>query len=203
MPIYPLPEIAFIGRSNVGKSSLLNCITGSNKHIAVQSKIPGRTQSYGYAKLSKTAQEEISLFVNAYLKERRSLRLTVVLIDARREPLEMDADMMAFLQSIDMPYAVVATKVDKLKKHEVEEAEEKLRHAYSLPPGLPILFSAETGQGKREVWKNLRDALLGQGLYADFFAEEDEEDDDEEEEEEREIIEEGLGYYSDPEDQIF
>lgn len=115
MPIYPVPDIAFVGRSNVGKSSLLNCITGLNKDIAVESKVPGRTQcmnlfkckdpdgdicvfadlpGYGYAKISKDVQAEISRFVNEYLKKRGALKLTIVLIDIRREPQESDYNMI-------------------------------------------------------------------------------------------------------------
>ena len=197
LPIYPVPEIAFLGRSNVGKSSLLNCLTGLNKKIAVESKTPGRTQcinvfscadkdgafcnfadlpGYGYAKISKTLQEEISYFLRDYLRQRGSLRLAVLLVDVRREPQVMmngvepfsrcsifiwlinppfhthththtltcplsmhlltlpllsthlspvtcdqalDAGMMAFLKEEQVPFVIVATKTDKLKRDEV------------------------------------------------------------------------------------
>lgn len=111
LPIYPLPEIAFIGRSNVGKSSLINCLTNLNKKVVITSKTPGRTQGinlikcndregdicvladlpgYGFAKISKELQREISNFVNEYIMQRDALRLCIVLLDARREPLESD-----------------------------------------------------------------------------------------------------------------
>lgn len=120
IPRYSLAEIAFVGRSNVGKSSLLNSISGMAKVLAVESKTPGRTQlinmfnckdsegdiciftdlpGYGYAKISKEQQDQISTFVNRYLSERDSLRLTIVLVDARREPSEADYKMIKVLFS--------------------------------------------------------------------------------------------------------
>lgn len=111
LPTYPLPEIAFIGRSNVGKSSLINCLTNLNKKVVITSKTPGRTQGinllkcndrqgdicifsdlpgYGFAKISKEVQRDISQFVNEYLLDRDALKLCMVLLDARREPLESD-----------------------------------------------------------------------------------------------------------------
>jgi ribosome biogenesis GTP-binding protein YsxC/EngB len=114
LPTYSSPEIAFMGRSNVGKSSLLNCLTGGNKKIAVEGKTPGRTQSinvfncqdklgdickfvdlpgYGYAKISKTQQSEISQFIGDYLIRRGALKLVILLIDPRREVQQYDQDM--------------------------------------------------------------------------------------------------------------
>jgi ribosome biogenesis GTP-binding protein YsxC/EngB len=115
VPTYALPEIAFLGRSNVGKSSLLNSITGSNKDIAVASKTPGRTRcinqfkckdtdgdictfvdlpGYGFAKIAKERQEDISLFLKGYLEDRSNLRMAVLLVDARREPQDQDLRML-------------------------------------------------------------------------------------------------------------
>lgn len=188
LPTYPLPEVAFVGRSNVGKSSLLNCISGAHKAIAVVGKQPGRTQSlnlfkcsddmgdicmftdlpgYGYAKISKDAKQEISGFVNAYLQRRQTLRITVVIVDPRLEPQASDRAMINFLNDIGNPYAVVATKADKLKKNEQVNAARALRTAYELPATQPILFSSETGQGVREVWSTIKDGMLGQGAFSD------------------------------------
>jgi ribosome biogenesis GTP-binding protein YsxC/EngB len=114
LPTFSSPEIAFMGRSNVGKSSLLNCLTGMSKKIAVEGKTPGRTQSinvfncqdklgdickfvdlpgYGYAKISKTEQSEISQFIGDYLIRRGALKLVILLIDPRREVQQYDQDM--------------------------------------------------------------------------------------------------------------
>lgn len=114
VPVYPLPEIAFLGRSNVGKSSLLNSLTNLNKDIAIASKTPGRTRcinqfkcadiegdictfvdlpGYGFAKLAKFQQEDISLFLKGYLEDRSNLRLAILLVDVRREPQEQDLRM--------------------------------------------------------------------------------------------------------------
>ena len=134
VPVYPLPEIAFLGRSNVGKSSLLNCITGSNKNIAVASKTPGRTRcinqfkckdaqgdictfvdlpGYGFAKVAKDKQEDISGFLRGYLENRSNLRLAVLLVDIRREPQVQDLNMfqvpgVAALCSYCMSYSIVS-----------------------------------------------------------------------------------------------
>jgi len=181
LPIYPLVEIAFVGRSNVGKSSLLNSLTGLNKKIAVEGKTPGRTQSmnvfkcgdkqgdicifldlpgYGYAKISKTTQEEISNFIGEYLLERSTLKLVILLVDARRDTQKYDMEMFDFLASNDIPFAVVATKVDKMKKNELEVSLAKLRSAFSLQEHELLPFSAVTGQGVKDVWRAIRTVIL-------------------------------------------
>ena len=181
-PVYPSPEVAFIGRSNVGKSSLLNCLTGGNKKIAIESKTPGRTQcinlfkcddkegdiailadlpGYGYAKISKVKQEQISGFLQEYMVERSSLRVVFVLIDIRREPQDLDRAMLAFLADEGIDCIVVATKVDQIPKTEVNKALDLLRNAFQLPQGQPIPFSSFTGEGRKEVWRAMRDAITG------------------------------------------
>ena len=115
VPIFPLPEIAFLGRSNVGKSSLLNSLTDQNKKIAIESKIPGRTRAinlfkcsdhqgpicnfvdlpgYGFAKMSKDMKDDVNEFVRRYLSDRGALRMAVLLVDIRREPQELDKAMV-------------------------------------------------------------------------------------------------------------
>ena len=206
-PVYPSPEVAFIGRSNVGKSSLLNTLTGGNKKIAVESKTPGRTQcinmfkcedregdiavlvdlpGYGYAKISKTQQEQISGFLQEYMKERSSLRLVFVLVDIRREPQDLDRAMIDFLEEEGVDYVVCATKVDKMaSKSELATALTVLRKAYKLPAGQPIAFSSVTGEGRKEIWRNMRDGILGVSPNE----EDGDEDDDMEGEEEDEAPE--------------
>jgi len=183
VPIYPLPEIVFLGRSNVGKSSLFNCLTGLNKKVAVESKTPGRTQcinlfkckdkegeicvftdlpGYGYAKISKTQQDDVSYFLKDYLRNRGALRLAVVLIDIRRDPQQLDNDMLKFLFNSDVPHIVVATKCDKMKEDELIKSLTVLNEHYDLPPGYPIPFSSITGMGRKDLWRVIKAAIMGE-----------------------------------------
>lgn len=183
VPIYPLPEIVFLGRSNVGKSSLFNCLTGLNKKVAVESKTPGRTQcinlfkckdkegeiciftdlpGYGYAKMSKTQQDDVSYFLKDYLRNRGALRLAVVLVDIRRDPQQLDNDMLKFLFNSDVPHIVVATKCDKMKEEDLIKSLTILNEHYDLPPGYPIPFSSITGMGRKDLWRVIKAAVMGE-----------------------------------------
>lgn len=196
MPIFSIPELAFLGRSNVGKSSLFNCLIGTK--VAVSSKTPGRTQSlntftckdkdgdiavmvdlpgYGYAKLSKEKQEEISKFIESYLIERKSLRLVVLLVDCRRDVQDYEVGVLNFLRNEGLQYIVVATKIDKLGKNEAKMAMEKYRRELELEEDQMIGFSSLTAEGKRSLWWKIRDGLTG--TVSKAFA--DEEDQVEEE----------------------
>lgn len=136
-PNTPFPEIAFAGRSNVGKSSLLNKLI-RRRNLAHTSSTPGKTRQinfyridekfqlvdlpgYGYAKVSKTEREAWRRLIEDYLLERDQLRLVVSLIDIRHEPTALDRDLLAWLESIGRRYAVVLTKADKVKKGMVEQ----------------------------------------------------------------------------------
>lgn len=164
-----LPEFAFLGRSNVGKSTLLNTLAGS-KGLAHTSSRPGRTQSinffevgrklmfvdlpgYGYARVPKDITRSWKGLIEAYLGNRRALALCFVLLDARRGWMEMDLGLRQWLEDKQRRYAVIATKFDKLKT-------QKQRHASLtnlLEPGeMSIIpFSAVTGQGVREIWQTI------------------------------------------------
>ncbi len=183
LPTYPLPEIAFLGRSNVGKSSLLNCLTGQHKALAVVSKTPGRTQlmnlfkcsdsdgdicifvdlpGYGFAKLSREKQGEIAGFLRQYLEGRGALRHVVLLVDSRRGPQEQDLGMSGVLEREGLDYSVVATKVDKLKPAELEQQLSTLASAFELEEaGGPLPFSSTTGTGKKPLWRALKRGLVG------------------------------------------
>jgi len=136
------PEIAFIGRSNVGKSSLVNAITGKNT-LARVSNTPGRTQQlnffrlgdrmmlvdmpgYGYAKASKTAIYDWNLLIDAYLKDRGSLKRLCLLIDARHGVKENDYEFMKKLSAYAVPFVTIITKIDKIKKAELAELKAKV-----------------------------------------------------------------------------
>lgn len=130
-PSENLPEYAFIGRSNVGKSSLINMITGRSK-LAKTSGTPGKTQlinhfkinknwflvdlpGYGYARVSKTTKKEFQSFITDYFKQRKALVCTFVLVDSRHTPQKIDVEFMEFLAENEIPFAIIFTKTDKLK----------------------------------------------------------------------------------------
>ncbi len=159
-----MPEIAFLGRSNVGKSSLINAIAGQKK-LAFTSNTPGRTQSlnfyrmddrmyfvdlpgYGYAKVPLASKGEWAKLIEHYLQERKTLKLSFLILDARRGWMDMDLDLKNWLEANNRPYVVVASKIDKLNQAEQQRGLKAIRqHAEPLP------FSAITGRGVREIWQ--------------------------------------------------
>ena len=172
-----VPEIAFLGRSNVGKSSLINSLIGTK--LAKTSNTPGRTRSinfyevrragqpkpellfadlpgYGYAKVSREISADWARFVDPYLHQRPSLALCLALVDANIPPQESDRQLLEFLASQGRPHIVVATKSDRLSGNGLRQAMLALGQAYV---GVPIVaFSARTGAGKDELWQQIRSA---------------------------------------------
>jgi GTP-binding protein len=174
LPELGLPEIAFAGRSNVGKSSALNMLLGAKKAARVSSR-PGRTQSinlfqlgkgcvfadlpgYGYAKVPDEVAARWKPMIERYLGERDDLVLVVVLVDSRHDVQEMDAALVEGLRDAEVPFVVVATKIDKLSKHARKPALAKLRDGLDLPAGQPIGISSKTGEGRNHVWTVLERA---------------------------------------------
>ena len=170
-----LPEIAFAGRSNVGKSSLLNCLVG--KSIAKTSGTLGKTRAinfflmnekfyfvdlpgYGYARVSKSMRKSWQELMETYLSKRPNLRATVVIIDVRREEIpESDVQMMDFLRSVEVPCIPVFTKADKLNRGALAKAARL--HKKQLPAECePILFSAVTKQGLQDLGRRIA-SLIG------------------------------------------
>ena len=173
------PEIAFLGRSNVGKSSLLNSLTGSR--IAHVSSTPGRTRTinffglrwklnqvnpdlllvdlpgYGYARISREISAGWPRFIDPYLREHANLALCVVLVDVNVPPQESDGSLLDFLRQSGREFVVVATKCDKLSGNKLRGALRELRIAYDLEEIIP--YSARTGQGREELWKRIRERL--------------------------------------------
>jgi GTP-binding protein len=177
-PVPGVPEIAFLGRSNVGKSSVINSLVGAK--LARTSNTPGRTRSinfyevrragqprpemlfadlpgYGYAKVSREISEDWARFVDPYLHQRSSLALCLALVDANIPPQESDAQLLEFLAAKGRPHVIVATKCDRMSSNQLQQAMHTLGQAYS---GTPIVaFSAKTGAGKDELWQQIRGSL--------------------------------------------
>ncbi|MHC9532804.1 ribosome biogenesis GTP-binding protein YihA/YsxC [Dellaglioa sp. BT-FLS60] len=169
-PTDGMPEIALSGRSNVGKSSLINTLI-NRKSYARTSSQPGKTQTlnfynveqklffvdvpgYGYAKVSKTERAKWGQMIETYLAERTTLRGVISLVDARHEPTKLDVQMVDFLHYYDIPVLVVATKSDKISRGKWNQHESVIRRALSLTPEDDfVLFSAQDKSGKEEVWQ--------------------------------------------------
>ena len=169
-PPEELPEVAFLGRSNVGKSTLLNTLVGIDR-LAFTSSRPGRTVTinffrigerycfvdlpgYGYAKLLRESTSHWKQLVEAYLGHRRSLKLCLILLDARRGWMEKDLELRQWLEFQNRRYLVVATKFDKLNRKEQHHALVGLRS--DCAEFEPVPFSAITGQGVREIWQAIQ-----------------------------------------------
>lgn len=176
VPVVGLPEVAFAGRSNVGKSSAINKLLGTHKAARVSST-PGRTQAvnlfeverrlvladlpgYGYAKVPEAIQSGWKGLIEGYLADRSTLRLAVLLLDPRRDPQEMDATLLWGLREARIPILVLATKVDKLKRSKVAHQVRQLRTAYGLSPDECVPFSSLDGTGVEKTWSVI-DAAVG------------------------------------------
>ncbi len=166
-PESPLPEVAFAGRSNVGKSSLLNSLV-RRKSFARVSRTPGRTREinffrvnngfvlvdlpgYGYARVSKAKKSEWRPLIESYLRRTSQLRGIVLLLDIRREPSDDDRAMLDFLAEVEVPTIVALTKTDKLSKAVAQERAAKISRALALEADQVIPFSAHTGEGRAEL----------------------------------------------------
>jgi GTP-binding protein len=170
LPKPDMPEYAFIGRSNVGKSSLINMLT-NRKSLAKTSVTPGKTQTinhfiinknwylvdlpgYGYAKTSKSMRKKWEGFISEYLLKRENLQCTFVLLDSRLEPQKIDIEFMEWLAIKKIPFAMVFTKMDKLKKSEmVTHIERYKRFMLESWEELPMIFltSSANKMGKEPL----------------------------------------------------
>ncbi len=169
-PDSSLPEYAFIGRSNVGKSSLINAITG-RKSLAKTSGRPGKTQlinhflvnnnwhlvdlpGYGYARVSKNVKKTFQKFITAYFEQRKQMLCAFVLIDSRHEPQAIDMEFMQYLGENGIPFCIIFTKADKLKpmalERNIETYKTKMLETWEDMPQF-FITSAESGMGKDEV----------------------------------------------------
>jgi GTP-binding protein len=171
-------EIAFAGRSNVGKSSLLNKLF-NRKNLAKTSNTPGKTRTlnfyrvndvhyfvdlpgYGYAKRSLQERRQWGQLIEEYVQDRDSLVGFVQLIDARHDPTRDDLQMLDWLAHANKPFVVVATKVDKLSGNKLVKRLDLTRRMLALHSGFEVLsFSAVTGRGKEDVWRWIGEVLDG------------------------------------------
>lgn len=176
-PAPTLPEVAFLGRSNVGKSSLINSLLGTK--IAKTSSSPGRTQSinffevrwagkpnpevvfadlpgYGYARVPKAITGQWSSFIEPYLNERPCLALCLALVDVNVPPQESDKQLLDYLRSAGRPFLMVGTKADKLSGNQLRNSLNNFAKDF---PDLKIVpYSARTGTGREELWREIRTA---------------------------------------------
>jgi len=179
-PAPGLPEVAFLGRSNVGKSSVINTLVG--KKLARTSSTPGHTRSinffeirwpgkpqpellfadlpgYGYAKLPREISQEWPRFIEPYLNDRVTLALCIALIDVNVPPQASDRQLLDFLDATGRNFVVIATKSDRLSNNQLSHALRSLSEAYPAAPVIP--FSAKTGAGRDEVWNKIRRSVAG------------------------------------------
>jgi GTP-binding protein len=172
-PAPDLPEFAFAGRSNVGKSSLINTLV-SRRKLVQTSSAPGKTRlinffrvndafmlvdlpGYGYARVSEIERRKWRPMVEQYLSGRESLKAVVVILDIRRTPNEEDAQLLHWLDRHEIPSVLVVTKADKLSKTSQAKQQAMISAALEVDPDDLVLFSAKTRQGRQALWRILVD----------------------------------------------
>ena len=175
-PVDGRPQIAFAGRSNVGKSSIINALL-HRKSLVKTSQTPGKTQlinffvinevyyfvdlpGYGYAKVPHAVTDAWAPMIEGYLKDSQRLAAVVVLLDIRRTPDERDIRLREWLRQYDIPSIYALTKSDKLNRQETEKARRTIMAAMNIPEPL-LLTSATSGQGIKELWGEINKMLRG------------------------------------------
>lgn len=183
LPKNQVPEIAFAGKSNVGKSSLINALL-NRKSLARTSASPGKTQTinfynvnhemylvdlpgYGYAKVSQSVKEQWGKLIERYLHQSKQLKAVFLLVDIRHDPSENDKTMYDWILHNGYQPIIIATKADKLKRSQIPKHVKAIKEGLKLMPGSVVIpFSAQTKQGRDEIW-NLAEQLLFQETEAE------------------------------------
>ncbi|KRE51180.1 ribosome biogenesis GTP-binding protein YihA/YsxC [Paenibacillus sp. Soil522] len=171
-----LPEIALAGRSNVGKSSLINKLI-LRKNLARTSSQPGKTQQlnyyrvndliylvdfpgYGYAKVSKTQREQFGEMIERYIRDREPLKLQLLVIDIRHEPSQQDQQMYKWLKHYEIPTCIVVTKADKIPRSKWDKHIKMIKKTIEADPrDSVVLFSSESGLGREQLWEVITEAI--------------------------------------------
>ncbi len=179
LPENTLPEVAFAGKSNVGKSSLINALM-NRKSLARTSAQPGKTQTinfyninqemylvdlpgYGYAKVSEAEKKKWGVMIENYLHSSKQLRAVFLLIDIRHDPSANDKMMYEWMVYQGFEPIIIATKLDKIKRSQVQKNVKAIRVGLNVKPGTKIFpFSAETKQGRDEIWEYMDELVYGQ-----------------------------------------
>ena len=187
-PVHNMPEIAFAGKSNVGKSSLLNAML-NRRALARTSSQPGKTQTinfysvqdtfmfvdlpgYGYAKVSKSERERWGKLIEGYLQKREQLQKIILLIDIRHEVGSNDKMMYDWIKHYHNEVIVVATKMDKIKRSQVQKQLSVIRKGLGLSwEDKLIAFSSETKQGKEELWKVIEECIVTENSEVEEYME--------------------------------
>ena len=175
LPEPTAPEVSFVGRSNVGKSSLLNKLIG-RKSLAKVSSQPGKTANinffdvdgvrfvdlpgYGFAKVSRAEKQRWADLIGGYFDSERSFNLVVSLVDIRHDAQQLDRDMLGFLVESELPFVVALTKADKLSRSKQNQQRASLARQFGLDPQQMLVTSSETGQGIAELRSLIEDACL-------------------------------------------
>lgn len=177
LPISEIPEIAFAGRSNVGKSSLLNKLF-NRKSLARVSSVPGKTitvnfynvdgykfvdlPGYGYAKISKQEKARFGELMEGYFQSGRNIKLVVQLVDMRHKASADDFAMIDFMKQMQIPFIIVMTKSDKLKVNAYKKRMEEAKQELAVAGDVPIIpFSSQNGEGVEKVKKYIESSLMG------------------------------------------
>ena len=170
------PELAFAGRSNVGKSSLINSLL-NRKKLVKTSQTPGKTQEinffkinnnfiftdlpgYGFAKVPQSVQKRWGKMIEDYLLKRETLLAVIFIIDLRRRPSQLDLSLQRWLEAHGVEYLLVGTKVDKLSQSEIKKQKDKLNVAYfDGGEGELLVYSSKSSRGRKELWSEITSRL--------------------------------------------